>query len=259
MSTMLFDHIVYGPVHSRRLGVSLGVNLLPADGKRCTFNCIYCECGFNQERKTHQSFPAREAVQKALVDKLALLNEKGISPDRITFSGNGEPTMHPQFAEIIDDTLEIRDTLCPSAKVAVLSSSTMLHKTDVLKALCKIDENLMKLDSATERLFKLIDQPVIHYLTADKVIKQLCRFDGKLTIQTIFLRGEYQGEWIDNTQEREVDLWIEALKKIKPRAVMIYTINRETPVTTIQKIPVESLEAIAAKVRAAGFQVQVAG
>jgi len=259
MSTILFDQIVYGPVHSRRLGVSLGINLSPTDGKRCTFDCIYCECGLNKERKSHKPPPAREDVKKALESKLSQLSAEGIYPDRITFSGNGEPTMHPDFAGIIDDTLEIRTQKCPSAKVAVLTNSTMLHNTDVVQALCKIDENLMKLDAATDKLIKLIDQPVSHNFTAAKVIEQLLLFNGKLTIQTIFLKGVYQGEQIDNTCDEDVDLWIEALKIIRPKKVMIYTINRETPVKSLQKIPVETLEKIADRVRDAGFQVVVAG
>ena len=259
MATLLFDQIVYGPVHSRRLGISLGINLSPTDGKRCTFDCIYCECGLNKERIAHRHPPTREDVQKALSSKLSQLNTEEICPDRITFSGNGEPTMHPDFAGIIDDTLEIRNKYCPSAKVAVLTNSTMLHKKDVLRALCKIDENLMKFDAATDKLIKLIDQPVIHDLTTAKLIEQLQLFDGKLTIQTIFLKGAYQGEQIDNTRDEDVDLWIEALKKIRPQKVMIYTINRETPVKSLQKIPVSKLEQIADKVKKAGFQVITAG
>jgi len=259
MATILFDQIVYGPVHSRRLGVSLGINLSPTDGKRCTFDCIYCECGLNKDRKTHLQPASRRDVQEALAGKLALLNAEGITPDRITFSGNGEPTMHPDFAGIIDDTLAIRDRLCPSAKVAVLTNATMLHKIDVVKALCRIDENLMKLDAATDKLIKLIDQPVMHNFTAAKVIEHLQRFDGKLIIQTMFLQGKYQGECIDNTQDEDVKLWIEALKKIRPQKVMVYTINRETPIKTIRKILVSKLEQIADKVRVAGFQVIVAG
>jgi len=259
MSTILFDQIVYGPVHSRRLGVSLGINLSPADGKRCTFNCIYCECGLNEERKAHASPPTREEVSKALSGKLAQLSANKIIPERITFSGNGEPTMHPDFAQIIEDTLKLRDRFCPSAKVAVLTNSTMLHKADVVQALRKTDENLMKLDAATDKLIRLIDQPTMHDFTAAKLIEQLGRFDGKLIIQSIFLRGEHQGIQIDNTCDTDVDLWLLALQKIQPQKVMIYPINRETPVKTLQKIPPETLQKIAAKVIAAGMQVTVSG
>jgi Fe-S oxidoreductases len=257
MSTLLFNEIVYGPVHSRRLGVSLGINLSPLDGKRCTFDCIYCECGLNAERSTQTSAPKREDVKDALIEKLSLMNSEGIHPDVITFSGNGEPTMHTEFAGIIDDTLDIRNRLCPSAKVAVLSNSTMLHKTEVIQALLKIDDNLMKFDAAKNILIEQIDQPIIHDFTAEKLIEQLCLFNGKLTIQSIFLKGEHNGVLIDNTNDENVDLWIEALKKIKPKNVMIYTISRETPIKTIHSISADILEKIAGKVINAGFQVTV--
>lgn len=259
MSTILFDEIVYGPVHSRRLGVSLGINLSPTDGKRCTFDCIYCECGLNAERRAHTPAPTRDAVKKALAEKLTQMKTEGIHPDVITFSGNGEPTMHPDFAGVIEDTLRLRDALCPEARVAVLSNSTMLHKKEVVDALCKVDDNLMKFDAATDELINLIDQPVPHDFTADKLIEQLCLFNGKLIIQTIFLKGEHNGTLIDNTQDDVVNLWIEALKKIRPEKVMIYTISRETPVKTLQKVSMETLERIAEKVRSAGFSVSISG
>lgn len=259
MSTFLFDQIIYGPIHSRRLGISLGINLSPIDGKRCTFDCIYCECGLNAERHAQTPAPARGEVKRALSEKLTQMKIDGIHPDVITFSGNGEPTMHPDFAGIMDDTIELRDKLCPEAKVAVLSNSTMLHKGEVIQALCKADENLMKLDAATDKLIEQIDQPVIHDFNAEKLINQLCRFNGKLIIQTIFLQGVHNGILIDNTHDKDVDLWIEALKKIRPEKVMIYTINRETPVKTLQKVPMETLEKIAEKVRNAGFPVSVSG
>ncbi|MDR2680477.1 MAG: radical SAM protein [Tannerella sp.] len=257
MSTLLFDEIVYGPVRSRRLGISLGINLSPSNGKRCTFNCIYCECGLNEERRTKTPAPSREEVRQALTKKLTAMTTEGACPDVITFSGNGEPTMHPDFADIMDDTLEIRNRLCPAAKVAVLSNSTLLHKEEVVRALCKADENLMKLDAVCDDLIEQIDQPEIHGFTAKKVIEQLCRFNGKLIIQTIFLKGRHNGVYIDNTRDDNVAQWIEALKKIRPEKVMIYTVNRETPVKTLQKTPVETLEQIAEKVRQAGFDVSV--
>ena len=257
MSTFLFDQIVYGPVKSRRLGISLGINLSPVNGKRCTFDCIYCECGLNEERRTSTPAPLRKEVRQALTQKLTEMNTEGLHPDVITFSGNGEPTMHPDFAGIIDDTIEIRNRLCPETKVAVLSNSTMLHKEEVVQALCKADENLMKLDAVKDDLIAQIDQPEIRDFTAEKLIGQLIRFHGKLIIQTIFLTGEQNGVRIDNTRDENVTPWIEALKKIRPAKVMIYTINRDTPVKTLQKTPVETLEKIAEKVRQAGFDVSI--
>ncbi|MDR1602278.1 MAG: radical SAM protein [Tannerella sp.] len=257
MATILFHDIVYGPVHSRRLGVSLGVNISPPDGKRCTFNCIYCECGLNEERPASVKAPRREEVRKALNTKLSQMASEHIFPDVITFSGNGEPTLHPAFAGIIDDTLTLRDRWCPQAKVAVLSNSTMIWKETVFQALCRVDENIMKLDSATDMRMWQIDQPESADFTCTQVIRQLCRFGGKVIIQTIFLRGKRDGIVIDNTGEAEIDAWIDALKKINPSKVMIYTIDRETPVKSLQKVPADELNAIASRVRAAGFEVSV--
>ena len=257
--TALFKQIVYGPVHSRRLGVSLGVNILPADGKRCSFNCIYCECGLNEERLPRQQVPRQEEVQHALETKLLQMQAEGMCPDVITFSGNGEPTLHPAFAGIIDDTLALRNRLCPQAHVAVLSNSTMIHKDPVFNALFKVDDNIMKLDSVSDSRIKQIDNPENKHFSVDEVVRQLGRFAGRVIIQTIFLRGKHAGVTIDNTCEEEVSAWIAALKQINPRKVMIYTIDRATPVKTLQKISRVELEAIAERVRQAGFEVVVAG
>lgn len=257
MSTILFDQIVYGPIHSRRLGVSLGINISPPDGKRCSFNCIYCECGLNEERPAHTRAPRRDEVKQALENKLLQMKSEGLCPDVITFSGNGEPTMHPEFALIIDETINLRDRLCPEARVAVLSNSTMLHKKDVFEALLKVDESIMKLDSVLDERICQIDDPEIRDFKAAELVRQLMRFDGRLTIQTIFLRGVRDGVIIDNTSPEEVSGWIEALKAIHPRKVMIYTIDRETPIKSLKKVSEDELNRIAARVREAGFEVSV--
>jgi len=259
MATFLFDQIVYGPVHSRRLGVSLGVNISPVNGKQCSFNCIYCECGLNEERPAKQQAPRRAEVQQAMETKLLQMKAEGIHPDVITFSGNGEPTLHPEFAGIIEDTLALRNRLCPQARVAVLSNSTMLHKENVFQALCKVDDNIMKLDSVSDKRIQQIDDPVIRDFSAGKLVRQLCRFRGRLIIQTMFLRGERDGIVIDNTCDEEIAAWIDALKRINPRKVMIYTIDRATPVKSLQKISASELETIAEQVRKAGFEVSVSG
>jgi len=259
MATLLFDRIVYGPVFSRRLGVSLGVNISPPDGKHCSFNCIYCECGLNEQRRPNQKAPQRETVRQAIEAKLLQLKDEGIVPDVITFSGNGEPTLHPEFAAIIDDTLALRDRFYPQTRVAVLSNSTMLHSDSVFQALCNVDDNIMKLDSVSDIRIRQIDDPVNVYFSSEELIRQLCRFNGQLTIQTIFLRGERDGVVIDNTSDEEVAIWIEALKQINPRKVMIYTIDRETPIKSLQKIPASELEVIAQRVRKEGIAVKVSG
>ena len=254
---LLFDKIIYGPVHSRRLGVSLGVNLFPSDGKLCTFNCVYCECGFNEDRRPHQKMPRREEVRRQLTEKLDAMRAEGLVPDVITFAGNGEPTIHPDFAGIIDDTIAIRNQHCPSAKIAVLSNSTMLDREDVFQALCKIEDNIMKLDSVLDTRIRQIDKPNQPGFCFEKLLKNLCRFEGKLIIQTMFLRGERDGISLDNTTEEEIGGWLDALKQIRPRQVMIYTIDRETPLKSLRKVSPEDLDAIAERARREGFDVTV--
>jgi len=259
MATLLFDRIVYGPVVSRRLGVSLGVNISPPDGKHCSFNCIYCECGLNEQRRPNQKSPQRETVRQAIEANLLQLKAEGIVPDVITFSGNGEPTLHPEFAAIIDDTLALRDRFYPQTRVAVLSNSTMLHSDSVFQALCNVDDNIMKLDSVSDIRIRQIDDPINVNFSSEELIRQLCRFNGQLIIQTIFLRGKRDGIVIDNTSDEEVAIWIDALKQINPRKVMIYTIDRETPIKSLQKIPASELESIAQRVRKEGIAVTVSG
>lgn len=254
---MLFEQIIYGPIHSRRFGCSLGINLMPAKAKICTFNCIYCECGFNT--KTHEPhIPTRDEVKNALHVKLEELKTQGISPDVFTFSGNGEPTLHPDFETIIDDTITLRNHYFPQAKVTVLTNSTQLHRPDVVSGLLKADNRLLKFDSAIEQTMRLIDQPVSEKFTVSSLTKQLCDFEGNLTIQTIFLRGSYLGKNIDNTTEEEVRSWINALKQIRPKNIMIYAIDRATPVHDLEKIGKTELENIADMARAEGFLVSVA-
>ena len=254
---LLFDEIIYGPVHSRRLGVSLGVNLFPSDGKLCTFNCVYCECGFNEDRRPHSRMPRREEVREQLTRKLDAMRAEGLLPDVITFAGNGEPTLHPDFAGIIDDTIAIRDQHCPSAKIAVLSNSTMLDRKDVFQALCRIEDNIMKLDSVLDARIRQIDNPTQPGFCFEKLLKNLCRFEGNVIIQTMFLRGERDGVSLDNTTEEEIAGWLNALKQIRPRQVMIYTIDRETPLKSLRKVSPEDLDAIAERARREGFDVTV--
>lgn len=254
---MIFDSIVYGPIHSRRLGISLGMNLFPTDGKLCTFDCIYCECGYNKDHRPHEKMPRREEVREALARKLDEMRADGKVPDVITFAGNGEPTMHPDFAGIIDDTIAIRDQHCPSAKIAVLSNSTMLGKEDVFQALCKIEDNIMKLDSVLDKRIRQINVPNQPSFCFAELLKNLCRFEGKVIIQTMFLHGERDGEPVDNLGEEEVAGWIAALKQIRPKQVMIYTIDRATPLQTLRKATKDELDAIAARARGEGFDVTV--
>ncbi len=255
---ILFDQIIFGPIRSRRLGLSLGINLLPIDAKICSFNCIYCECGFNTNMQ-ESPIPTRQHVKEALEAKLNEMVGENQIPDVITFAGNGEPTLHPEFDKIIDDTIALRDLICPTAKVSVLSNSTKIHKPYIFSALNKIDNNILKFDSAIDRTMKLMDCPVGTHVNVDWLIENLKKFEGRLIIQTMFLRGEYKGEKFDNTTVEEVEAWLNALAEIRPKQVMIYSLDREAPTNTVQKVAVEELNAIAEKARAKGFDVSVAG
>lgn len=254
----LFDQVIFGPIRSRRLGLSLGVNLLPIDAKICSFNCIYCECGFNTTMHEF-SFPTRNEVKQILDSKLSSMIEANEIPDVITFAGNGEPTLHPDFEGIIDDTLELRDKWCPGAKVSVLSNSTRIHKPHIFSALKKVDNNILKFDSAIDETMKLMDQPVGKHITVAWLIDELKRFEGRLIIQTMFLRGEYLGRKIDNTTSEEVEAWLNALRQINPAQVMIYSLDRDTPVQNLQKVQSDELKAIATRAEALSFKVSVAG
>ena len=259
MATFLFDKIIFGPVKSRRLGVSLGINLLPTETKVCSFDCIYCECGFTPGEYTNKvTFPSRADVKMRLEVKLHEMVSENQLPDVITFAGNGEPTLHPEFAGIIDDTIALRDEITPNARIAVLSNATMIHRKSVFEALLKIKDNIQKLDSAFEETVKLLDCPKGNFNLAN-TIEQLIAFNGKVIIQTMFVRGSYKGKTIDNTTEKEISAWIELLKKIKPLQVMIYTIARDTPIETLEKVSLDDLNVIAERVREAGFDVQVSG
>ena len=250
---MLFDSIVYGPIRSRRLGVSLGVNLMPITAKLCTFDCVYCECGWNKP-VLHPNLPTRADVCAALESQLSA----AIEPiDVITFSGNGEPTLHPDFLGIIQDTCALRDQYCPKAKVSVLSNSTQLGRTDVIEALRLCDNRILKLDSAIDATMRLIDKPVNAQLTVKQIAQWLSIFDGDFTLQTCFLRGEYQGQTIDNTTPEELTAWYEMVDYLHPKQVMIYVIDRVTPLETLEKIPAETMEKIAIPLREKGIDVIV--
>ena len=250
---MLFNSIVYGPIRSRRLGVSLGVNLMPTTAKLCTFDCVYCECGWNQP-VSHPQLPTREQVRAALESQLLTLD---VQPDVITFSGNGEPTLHPDFLGIIQDTCTLRDQYCPNAKVSVLSNSTQLGRKDVVEALLLCDNRILKLDSAIDTTMQLIDKPVNQHLTVAQIVQWLSLFEGNFTLQTCFLRGEYEGRVIDNTTPEELSAWYQIVDILHPKQVMIYVIDRATPLQTLSKVPADEMEAIAAPLREKGIDVIV--
>ena len=250
---MLFSSIIYGPIRSRRLGVSLGVNLMPTDAKLCTFDCVYCECGWNQP-VSHPQLPTRKQVRESLASTLNTLHS---APDVITFSGNGEPTLHPEFLGIIQDTCALRDQYCPDAKISVLSNSTQLFREDVVEALRLCDNRILKLDSAITSTMRLIDKPVNPSLTVEQIVERLSVFNGDFTLQTCFLTGEYEGRIIDNTTPEELAAWYRAVYYLRPKQVMIYVIDRATPLKTLSKIPLDKMNEIAAPLREKGIEVIV--
>ena len=257
MSTALYDRVIFGPIHSRRLGLSLGVNLLPLNHKLCSFDCIYCECGWGEKREKVR-FNDRETVRKELEQRLTEMVEAGTPPDVITFAGNGEPTLHPDFGEIIEDTIALRDRITPRAKVSVLSNATQIGRERVRAALLRVDNNILKLDSAFDRTVRLVDRPRGNYSVAE-MVENMKKFEGQLIVQTMFLRGEFEGKIVDNTTEEEVSAWLALIREIAPRQVMVYTIDRSTPAENLQKVTVEELKAIAARVEALGITCSVAG
>ena len=255
--TSLYDNIIFGPIRSRRLGLSLGVNLLPIESKLCSFDCIYCECGWNDEHPGKRRFNSRDDVREMLAQTLERMVAEGTPPDVITFAGNGEPTLHPDFEAIIDDTIAMRDKYCPSAKVSVLSNATQIHREDVRRALLRVDNNILKLDSAFDVTVQLMNKPQGKYTVRDTV-ERLKQFEGNLIVQTMFLRGEYLGQTVDNTTEEEVSAWLDLIKEIAPKQVMVYSLDRDTPCQTITKVVKDDLRAIAQRVEALGISCSVA-
>lgn len=257
MGTFLFDEIIFGPVRSRRLGASLGINLLPANAKWCSFNCIYCECGWTEKRSfENNGYPLRAEIKDALANKLEMMKSKHSDLDVITFAGNGEPTLHPDFDGIIDDTIELRNKFFPGVDIAVLSNSTMIHIKEVREALLKIEQNILKLDSAVEKTFKLLNQPEKDF-NFEKMVETLMIFKGRFILQTMFVKGSFQGQLFDNTSDYELKSWAELVKRLSPEKVMIYTIARDTPASDVQKISLSKLNEIAAIIEKTGIPVQV--
>lgn len=249
--TVLFHSTVFGPIHSRRLGTSLGINLSPVDGKTCSFDCLYCEAGYNAQGAGRAGLPSEETVVGDLEKKLKEMREKGENLDVITFSGNGEPTLHPRFPEIVDGVIALRDKYFPGAKVSVLTNSTRIFTPEVAEALKKTDNNILKLDSAVERTMRLIDRPNDPAFTVERTVEVLKQFAGTGIIQTMLLRGTHEGESVDNTTPEEIDALIRAYNEIRPASVMIYSLDRSTPEERLVKVPKEELETIASKISAA--------
>ena len=257
--TALFDQLIFGPVRSRRLGLSLGVNLLPVDAKRCSFDCIYCECGWNADHPAAgRRFHPREAVREALEATLRQMAEAGTPPDVITFAGNGEPTLHPDFEAIIGDTIALRDRWTPTAKVSVLTNATRIADPGVFRALLRVDNPILKLDSAFDATVQRINRPQNPAYTVAATVAAMRAFEGRMIVQTMFLRGSCDGEPVDNTTEAEVEAWLALVAAIGPRQVMVYSLDRDTPCPTLEQVTRAELQKIAERVEALGIPCSVA-
>ena len=256
---MLFETIV-GPIHSRRLGSSLGINLLPQERKLCTYDCIYCECGWNSEtEKKSIKLPTLDEISKLLEKRLQELVAQGIPVDSFTFAGNGEPTLHPQFPQVADLAIKMRDKYYPKAVVTLLTNATQLCKPEIFDAVLKLDNPVLKLDAGTAAMRAAINKPASACADFDALVNNLVRFGNKCIVQTLLLRGENDGHAINNVSDKEFEEYVEIVKKIGPKYVMLYAIDRATPEKKLEKLTVEELEKYAQIIRDKGVEVKVYG
>ena len=251
---MMRETLVFGPIHSRRLGSSLGINLLPQQGKICNFDCIYCECGWNKDGRGDRQLPTAEDLRQTLTAKLQQCLADGTPIDSITFSGDGEPTLHPDFAAIIDITLELRDRYYPDAKVSVLSNATRIGREDVFQALRKVDNPILKIDAPTAALAAKINQPQCDY-DVDQVVEDLRRFEGNFVLQTMFLKAPE----FDSSSPEVLEGWMRIVRDLRPREIMVYTIDRETPMKGLQKMTVDQMRELVQPLLDEGFRIQIKG
>lgn len=251
---MLREKTVFGPIRSRRLGNSLGINLLPEEGKICNFDCIYCECGWNKDGRNDTIIPTAAKVRNDLEAMLIKLTAEKTPVDSITFSGDGEPTLNPEFAKIIDDALALRDQYYPRAVVSVLSNATRVDRPEVFKALCKVDNPIMKIDAPTNDLIAKINNPEPGYDIA-KVVKSLEQFNGNFVLQTCMLRSPD----FDSASDEVINGWMDIVRHLKPREIMVYTIDRPTPAQNLQKFTVEEMERLVSPLIEEGFKIQIKG
>ena len=251
---MMREETVFGPIHSRRLGSSLGINLLPTRGKLCNFDCIYCECGWNKDGRGDTVLPTAAELKDALQAKLAWCKAEGVGIDSITFSGDGEPTLNPDFAQIIDITLELRDEYCPGAVVSVLSNATTAGRKLVFDALRKVDNPIMKLDAPTDELAARINQPQGRY-HVDEVVASLERFEGDFILQTMFLRAP----GFDSSSPEVLGPWMDIVRRLRPRKIMVYTLDREAPAEGLEKFSVEEMTRLVAPLLDEGFSISISG
>ena len=251
---MMRETLVFGPIHSRRLGSSLGINLLPQQGKICNFDCIYRERGWNKDGRGDRQLPTAEDLRQTLTAKLQQCLADGTPIDSITFSGDGEPTLNPDFAAIIDITLELRDRYYPDAKVSVLSNATRIGREDVFQALRKVDNPILKIDAPTAALAAKINQPQCDY-DVDQVVEDLRRFEGNFVLQTMFLKAPE----FDSSSPEVLEGWMRIVRDLRPREIMVYTIDRETPMKGLQKMTVDQMRELVQPLLDEGFRIQIKG
>ena len=251
---MIREETVFGPIFSRRLGSSLGINLLPVNGKICTFDCIYCECGWNKDGRGDTRLPKAAEVKEALETKLRQLINDGVPVDSITFSGDGESTINPDFPQIIDDTIVLRDKYYPNAKVSVLSNATQVHRPEIFAALRKVDNPIMKIDAPTNALVEKINKPAPGY-DVYRVVEVLKQFNGDFILQTMFLKSKD----FDSSSPEVLSGWMDIVRLLKPREVMAYTIDRPTPEEGLRKFTVEEMKAFLNPLIQEGFRIQIKG
>jgi wyosine [tRNA(Phe)-imidazoG37] synthetase (radical SAM superfamily) len=251
---MIREETVFGPIFSRRLGSSLGINLLPVNGKICTFDCIYCECGWNKDGREDTRLPNAAEVHEALEAKLKQLVADKTPVDSITFSGDGESTINPDFPQIIDDTLALRNKYYPFAKVSVLSNATQVHRPEIFNALKKVDNPIMKIDAPTNALVEKINHPAPGY-DVNRVVEALKKFNGDFILQTMFLKSKD----FDSSSPEVLNGWMDIVRLLKPREVMAYTIARPTPEEGLEKFTVEEMKTFLDQLIQEGFNVQIKG
>ena len=251
---MLREETVFGPIKSRRLGNSLGINLLPTKGKICNFYCIYCECGWNKDGLADKNIPNAARVRRCLEDKLSECLLDGTRIDSITFSGDGEPTLNPEFPRIIEDTIKLRDAFCPDAKISVLSNATKVHIPEVFEALCKVDNPIMKIDAPSDKLVALINKPAPGYELV-RTLEALTRFDGNFILQTMFLKSAD----FDSSSPAVMKGWMEIVRYLQPREIMAYTIDRPAPQEGLQAFTEAEIRELVQPLIDEGFKIQIKG
>lgn len=257
MKPDIYKTNILGPIHSRRLGISLGVNLLPTDGKACSFDCLYCECGYNTDHRGGH-MPDATVVLRQLESKLSQMSADGEMLDVITFAGNGEPTLHPRFAEVIARTIDLRNRYFPEVKVSVLSNATRISNPEVFEALLKVDNNILKIDGGHDETIRLIDRPVDGCYNIGQIVERMKAFKGEVIVQTMFVRGEHNGIVIDNTLPDEVSAWSDLIREIRPKQVMAYSLDRPTPEPNLRKVSREEMARLVQPLVDEGVNISIA-